>query len=91
MGSATRTQGSGEQLGFDLTSPGKVLLFTCGRRDVGQAKMTKKLLKPSNFKFQSGADQSSSFTFEVYAAYAYVVNSKLNFWHDKNMLNAIAN
>lgn len=51
--------------------------------------MKKHLLKPSEFTFCSREEQEVAFQFVIYAAWAYIANKKMNYWHDKSMLRAV--
>jgi hypothetical protein len=73
---------------LDLDTSGHVYCFTVNRDDVYLPEMKKHLFKPSEFTFRSREEQEVAFQFVIYAAWAYIANKKMNYWHDKSMLRA---
>jgi hypothetical protein len=73
-----------------LETSGNVFCFTFDRDDVYAPKMDKHRLTPSDFSFRSKEELAVGFQFTVYSAAAYVANSKMSYWHDKNMLYALS-
>lgn len=75
---------------LDLETSGRVYCFTCNRDDVYAPAIKKHRLKPSEFTFRSKEEEEVAFQLVIYAAWVYIVNKKMNYWHDRNMLRAVS-
>jgi hypothetical protein len=75
---------------LDVDTSGHIYCFTINRDDVYPPAIKKHRLKPSEFTFRSTEEQEVAFQLVIYAAWAYIANKKMNYWHDKNMLRAVS-
>lgn len=75
---------------LDIKSIGTVYCFYVLRDDVYDPEVKRHRFKPSEFFFRSKEEAPVSFRIAAYAAYAYIVNDQMGYWHDKDMLRALS-
>ncbi len=73
-----------------LDTSGHAFCFTLRRDDVYSPHIKKHSLKPSEFTFRSKEELAVGFQLAVFAAWAFIGNGKMGYWHDKNMLQALS-
>lgn len=78
------------KLKLEINSTGVVYCFSVLRDDVYEPEVKKKRLQPSQFFFRSKEEAPIKFRIAAYAAWAYIVNDHMGYWHDKSMVRALS-